>query len=112
MLARNLEGEARKGGQFTCGSQTRARSLAAGLPELCFSRHPLQRKGAGKTGRRLAPIKTPMRTDCTRNAQGSHRAAETRPSLRDGLTAYAVLSPETSSFLPPSPPRNARHRAG
>ncbi|MGY4467339.1 hypothetical protein ACVWWK_003021 [Bradyrhizobium sp. LB9.1b] len=36
---------ARKGGQFTCASQTRARSLAAGLPELCFSLHPSPKKG-------------------------------------------------------------------
>ena len=27
----------------------------------------------------------------------------TRPSLRNGFTAYAVLSPETSSWLTPSP---------
>jgi hypothetical protein len=27
----------------------------------------------------------------------------TRPSLRSGLTAYAALSPETNSCLPPSP---------
>jgi len=29
----------------------------------------------------------------------------TRPSLRDGLTAYAVLSREPNSFWPPSPRR-------
>ena len=32
----------------------------------------------------------------------------TRPSLRSGLTAYAVLSREPSSFWPPSLPRNSR----
>ena len=31
----------------------------------------------------------------------------TRPSLRDGRTAYAVLSREPSSFWPPSPSRNS-----
>jgi hypothetical protein len=31
----------------------------------------------------------------------------TRPSLRDGWTAYAVLSREPSSFWPPSPSRNS-----
>ena len=81
-------------------------------PSLASSPCPQLKEGAGKTGRRLAPIKTPMRNDCTRNAQGRHRAAETRPSLRDGLTAYAALSPETSSLLPPSPLRNPAQRAG
>src|SRR5688572_33314249 len=38
---------------------------------------------------------------CTR----AYRAAvNTRPSLRNGFTAYAVISPETSSWLTPSPP--------
>ena len=38
---------------------------------------------------------------CTR----AYRAAEAiRHSLRDGFTAYAVLSPETSSWLTPSLP--------
>ena len=45
--------------------------------------------------------RAPMRKCCTRNAQGRHRAAETRPSLRSGLTAYAVLSREPNSFWPP-----------
>jgi hypothetical protein len=45
---------------------------------------------------------------CTRNAQRKHRAAETtRPSLRDGLTAYAGLSSVTNSLLSPSPRRLA-----
>ena len=39
------------------------------------------------------------KTKCTR----AYRAAEnTRPSLRNGFTAYAVISPETSSWLTPS----------
>src|SRR3954452_23155926 len=32
----------------------------------------------------------------------------TRPSLRSGFTAYAVLSREPSSFWPPSPSRKSR----
>src|SRR5215510_11238000 len=59
-------------------------------------------KGAGKTGRRLAPM-GPCARKCARNAQRKHRAAETtRPSLRSGLTAYAALSPMTNSLLSPS----------
>lgn len=45
----------------------------------------------------------------------AYRAAESiRHSLRNGLTAYAALSPETSSFLPPSPAdgRSAQARSG
>lgn len=53
-----------------------------------------ERKGAGKTGAPAGTHKTPVLNECTRNAQGKHRAAETRPSLRDGLTAYAALSRE------------------
>src|SRR5215510_2848338 len=60
-------------------------------------------KGAGKTGRRLAPM-GPCARKCARSAQRKHRAAETtRPSLRSGLTAYAALSPVTNSCLSPSP---------
>jgi hypothetical protein len=59
---------------------------------------PFLGKGAGKTGRRLAPMGLCAKK-CTRNAQRKHRAAETtRPSLRSGLTAYAALSSVTNSF--------------
>jgi len=39
-----------------------------------------------------------------KNAHEHTGSAETlRHSLRDGFTAYAAISPETNSFLPPSP---------
>ena len=68
---------------------------------------PLNTEGAGKTGCALHPrsrVRFALKS-CTR----AYRAAEnTRPSLRNGFTAYAVLSPETSSLLPPSPRFSSR----
>src|SRR6266702_2992029 len=89
---------------------------------LAFSRHvfaramllftPSRKKGRREDRAPAGTHKTPVLNRCTRNAQGRHRAAETRPSLRDGLTAYAALSREPSSFWPPSPLRYSRQRAG
>jgi len=46
-----------------------------------------------------------------RHTQKPHSSIQvvpiTRPSLRSGWTAYAVLSREPSSFWPPSPSRNS-----
>jgi len=89
-------------------SHTRLRVLAAqfarALPGHSTS---LSQEGAGKAGCRLAPT--------VRCAKGSAREPHssiqvqpiTRPSLRDGRTAYAVLSREPNSFWPPSPQRNS-----
>ena len=76
-------------------------------PSLAPLSLPLQRKGAGKAGCRLAPT-----VRCARVAQANLHSGiqvkpNTRPSLRDGRTAYAVLSREPSSFWPPSPSRNS-----
>jgi hypothetical protein len=65
-------------------------------------------KGAGKTGRRLAPTHPPCEDDAHAMHRGNTGQPNVRPSLRSGLTAYAVLSREPSSFWPPSPSRNSR----
>ena len=74
-------------------------------PELCFISTPsFLSEGAGKTGCRLAPA-----VHCATIAlQNRHSGIQvmpetTRPSLRSGLTAYAVLSPGSDALLPPSP---------
>src|SRR5205085_184599 len=44
-----------------------------------------------------------------KNRTAAYRCSQiTRPSLRSGFTAYAVLSREPSSFWPPSPSRKSR----
>ena len=73
-------------------------------PELCqklpalFKQRAQGRPGARCTRGLACGL---HKAKCTR----AYRAAEnTRPSLRNGFTAYAVISPETSSWLTPSLP--------
>jgi hypothetical protein len=61
-------------------------------PELCKSFRPEKREGAGKTGCALHPRSHVQRQ--TKNAHEHTGSAEAvRPSLRNGLTTYFVLSP-------------------
>jgi len=89
--------------------QTHFRILAAHSARALLNLLPLlSQEGAGKAGCRLAPT-----VRCALVAQkelhsGIQVKPNTRPSLRSGLTAYAVLSREPSSFWPPSPPRKSR----
>ena len=58
-------------------------------------------------GRRECQVRAAPAVSCARctnkNAHEHTGSAETlRHSLRDGFTAYAAISPETNSFLPPS----------
>ena len=71
------------------------------MPELCFISSPsLEKEGAGKAGRRLAPA-VRCAQDTQKNCTAAYRAAETsRPSLRSGLTAYVVLSPGSEALSP------------
>ena len=86
-------------------SLTRGHSFAASRrisPELCFIPHP-RRKGAGKAGCRRAPAVCCAKGTRRKPHSSIQVSPYTRPSLRDGRTAYAVLSREPSSFWPPSP---------
>ena len=68
-------------------------------PELCQDLRPSeQREGAGKAGYRLIPA-APVRIKM-HGAGTTGSAGNTRPSLRDGLTAYSALSPGTGLFCP------------
>jgi len=73
-------------------------------PSFDSSFRPLVREGAGKTGCRPR-TRGPLREDVAQEEPHSsiQVVPNTRPSLRDGLTAYAVLSREPNSFWPPSP---------
>ena len=75
-----------------------ATHCARALPE---TSRPLIKRAQGRPGARCTrgPVCGLHKKGCTR----AYRAAvNTRPSLRNGFTAYAVLSPETSSWLTPS----------
>ncbi|MET4388958.1 hypothetical protein ABIB73_004723 [Bradyrhizobium sp. F1.4.3] len=77
-------------------------------PSFASSLHPLIQEGAGKAGCRLAPAVRCAKAHAEKLHSGIQVKPNTRPSLRSGLTAYAALSREPSSFWPPSPPRNSR----
>ena len=66
-------------------------------PELCISFVPPIREGAGNAGCALHPRSRVQ--DCTKKCAHEHTgSAETlRHSLRNGFTAYALLSPATNS---------------
>ncbi len=95
------------------------------MPELCWFLHtPFQRKGAGKTGRRLAPIKTRAETFCARNARGHTGEAGNNPAFPaqwfDGLRRALpgdefVLAPsscELTVFIDPVEPTKASASLG
>jgi len=89
-------------------SQTCLPVLAADFARALLRRSTLQAKRAqGRPGADLAPA-----VCCAKgSAKEPHSSIQvvpiTRPSLRSGWTAYAVLSREPSSFWPPSPQRNS-----
>ena len=76
-------------------------------PELCSLHRPSRKEGAGKAGCRLAPTIRCAKAHAEKLHSGIQVKPYTRPSLRGGWTAYAVLSREPSSFWPPSLPRNS-----
>ena len=83
-------------------------SRGACRPSFAWSLHPLKAKRAqGRPGADIAPAVCCAK--CTRRKPHSSIQVVpiTRPSLRDGRTAYAVLSREPSSFWPPSRSRNS-----
>ena len=77
-------------------------------PELCFVAHPLE-PGGRREGR--VPAAPAVRCAKMHTQEEPHSSIQvkpnTRPSLRDGRTAYAVLSREPNSFWPPSPRRKS-----
>ena len=66
-------------------------------PKLSINRFALKQEGAGNAGCRLAPAVSCANSAsrCAHEHTGTAGAA--RHSLRDGFTAYTVLSPETNS---------------
>ncbi len=77
-------------------------------PSFAWSLHPLEPRGR-REGRVLTSHPRSAARRCS--AKEPHSSIQvvpiTRPSLRDGRTAYAVLSREPNSFWPPSPQRKS-----
>src|SRR5215218_2438491 len=83
-------------------AQTQFRDLAAHFARgLLEASRPLQTTAQGRPGARCT--RGPV-CICTRECAHEHTgpAENTRPSLRNGFTAYAVISSATNSFLSPS----------
>jgi hypothetical protein len=86
--------------------ETRFRNLATRSPEACFDFTPSKSEGAGKTGCTLHPrsrVRFALRK-CTRAYRSS---GGIRPSLRNGFTAYFVLSPVNGCFATVAPKKLA-----
>src|ERR671933_2116292 len=81
----------------------RPRSRGMNCPRFAETFRPLQSEGAGKTG--CAPH--PRSRVRLRIAKAAHEhtgsAGASRPSLRNGFTAYFDLSPENGSFASVAP---------
>ena len=68
------------------------------LPEFCISFCVLRKsEGAGKTGCALPPRSRMQMGDKESAHEHTGSAESIRPSLRDGFTAYFVISPERAS---------------
>ena len=78
-------------------------------PELCLVAPPSLEPRGRREGRVLTSHPRSAARRCSAKEPHSSIQVEpiTRPSLRDGRTAYAVLSREPSSLWPPSPSRNS-----
>ena len=90
------------------GQRPRLRALAAQSARALLRRSPSRVKRAqGRPGADNAPAVCCAK--CTRRKPHSSIQVVpiTRPSLRDGRTAYAALSREPSSLWPPSPRRKS-----
>ncbi|MGX0964384.1 hypothetical protein AB7M63_004833 [Bradyrhizobium japonicum] len=84
-------------------SQTRLRVLAADSARVLLGHSTLETKRAqGRPGADLAPAVRCAKSSARKPHSSIQMVPITRPSLRDGRTAYAVLSREPSSFWPPS----------
>jgi hypothetical protein len=88
--------------------RTRFPVLAAKFARALLRRSPSRAKRAqGRPGADNAPAVCCAKGTRRKPHSSIQVVPITRPSLRDGRTAYAALSREPSSFWPPSPLRNS-----
>ena len=79
-----------------------SRSRDMFCPRFAFRLPPSKTEGAGKTGCALHPrSRVQVHRECAHEHTGP--AESIRPSLRNGFTAYSVLSPENGSFASVAP---------
>src|SRR5262245_56603664 len=80
------------------------RVLATWLPEVCnfFVRPPIMRAQGRPGACRTRGLVRKMRNK-KRAHEHTGSAEASRPSPRNGFTAYLVLFPERTALLPPSP---------
>ena len=71
-----------------------SRSRDAMRPSFAGTRSPSEREGAGKTGCALHPRSRVQCASKEKRTRAYRFSGNIRPSLRDGFTAYIVLSPE------------------
>ena len=93
--------------RLICQTARDVRPQARGMrcPRFASVSPSQQAEGAGKAGCALHPrSRVQWVVECAHEHTGSAEAF--RPSLRNGFTAYIVLSPANRAFLPPSPPRS------
>src|SRR3954447_26470806 len=90
--------------KFACFLKTghNAATLRQFLPESACA-YALCQRAQGRPGAGWHPRSTVRRLRYKRLHSGIQVKPNTRPSLRSGLTAYAVLSPGSDAPLPPSP---------
>src|SRR3954454_4118724 len=88
--------------------QTRLRILAARFARVLLRHSTLKSKRAqGRPGAGWHPRSAARKCSARKPHSSIQGVPITRPSLRDGWAAYAVLSREPSSFWPPSPSRKS-----
>ncbi len=81
---------------------TPPRSRGAFRPSFAIRSRPRNQRAQGRPGARCT--RGPV-CNCTRECAHEHTgpAESIRPSLRNGFTAYVVISPVSRALLPPSP---------
>ncbi len=108
LLAMTEPGARRRSPIRMCVADTPSPSRGGFRPSFASSLHPRDPRGR-REGRVPAGTHGPLRETHTQRRPHSSIQVKpnTRPSLRSGLTAYAALSREPSSFWPPSPQRKS-----
>ena len=103
-----LDRPVKPGDDSACvAADTASRPRGAFRPSFASSLRPETKRAQGRPG--AGGTRGPLRERHTQEEPHSSIQVKpnTRPSLRDGRTAYAVLSREPSSFWPPSPWRKS-----
>ena len=94
---------------MTVEGDERPRSRGALRPSFSSEPPSSHGEGAGKAGRRLAPM---VRVQQKSTRQNHRFSRSNRHSLRNGFNGLYVVSPVNRAFLPPSPARRGTRLCG